>query len=95
MEDKNGRTIYPGDLLKTYHFTGIHHKKHYLYHVAVQREGVLLAIPVSELEPSLIGQGGVCPIDQLGRDVEIISGYGPPPALSFEDRTKMKQELSD
>lgn len=94
MEDKNGKTIYKGDLLKTYHFTGVHRKKHYIYHVAVDRGGVLFAIPVRELEPSLAGHGGVCQIQCLGRNVEIISGYGPPPALSFEDRPKVESELS-
>jgi hypothetical protein len=90
MEDKNGRTIYRGDLLKTYHFTGSRHKKHYIYHVAVKRGEVLFAIPVSELEPTLVNCGGICPIQHLGKDVEIIQGYGPPPALSFEDRPKSR-----
>lgn len=33
--DSNGVPIYPGDLLRTFHFTGPRRRKWYLYHVAV------------------------------------------------------------
>ena len=88
--DMNGRPIHPGDLLRTYHFTGARRKKHYLYHVVVQEPTGLFLVPTSHLEPSMRNGGGRCPLNAYADtwQSEIISGYGPVPYLSYEDRPK-------
>jgi len=88
--DMNGIPIYPGDLLRTYHFTDARYRrKHYLYHVAVRsgRHGMQM-VPVQVLERSKRGQGGRCCLTQAcASHAEIISGYGPEPIwLDFRDR---------
>lgn len=88
LHDKNGRPIYPGDLLKTYHFTGARRKRHYLYHTAVYKDGAMHMVPTSHLQPEEVKGGGSCLLQYGMHDTEIILGYGPGAYLSFEDRPK-------
>lgn len=95
--DKNRRQICPGDLLRSFHFTGARRKKYYLYHVAVlnrdyQRE-TLEAVPVCSLEPTKRNQGGKCWLTQdVATNMEIIYGSGPGKLLGFDDRPKQPIE---
>lgn len=89
LHDKKGVPIYPGDLLRSFHFFGSRKKRHYLYHTAVFRDGAMFVVPTSHLEPTKISGGGSCPLDErLAAEAEVISGHGPGRTLSFEDRPK-------
>lgn len=92
LYDKNGVPVYPGDLIKTFHYTGSRKKKHYLYHTVVNKEGYLFMVPTSHLEPSLAKDGGVCLLRiGLTEDCEIISGMGPDlDWLPFDERPRKK-----
>lgn len=88
--DKTGRRIYPGDLLRSWHY-GKGRGKRYLYHVAVMRDGVLKGIPACHLDPThALNCGGVFPLwIQKPNDVdkvEIIQGYGPGRIIDYRDR---------
>lgn len=83
--DKNGIPIYPGDLLKSYHFTGARRKKYYLYHI------VKIFDCCNMKMESVHGKGGSCLLTQdLGDNAEVISGYGPKGYLDYTDRPKKK-----
>jgi hypothetical protein len=89
FSDSKGCPIYPGDLIRSFHFTGRRGKKYFLYHVVVSKEGRLWLIPTSHLEPTKIPGGGDCLLSQeflSATQAEIISGYGPGDCLYFEDR---------
>lgn len=89
--DKNDRPIYPGDLLRSFHFRGVRRKVYWLYHVVVLREGHLEMVPTSHLEPTEAARkgGGRCWLSpDLAAAAEIIDGYGGPGRLHFEDRPK-------
>jgi len=47
--DCKGREIKPGDLLRSPHFRDRRRRLHYLYHVVVQCDGVLEAVPYAEV----------------------------------------------
>ena len=91
--DKRGVPIYPGDLLKTFAFTGSRRKKYWLYHIAVfnKRYGTMQIVPVSELEPTKRGQGGCAwlTIEQAA-DAEVIYGHGPGDCLDFSERPRRR-----
>lgn len=88
--DANGIPVYPGDLIRTYHFTGPRRKRYYLYHTAVYKDGAMSLVPVSHLEPSCVrGSDGVCLLlQELMADAEIIHGYGPLPFLYYDERPR-------
>jgi hypothetical protein len=88
--DQKGVPIYPGDLLKSFHFRDRRRRRYYLYHVAVLRDGYLMAVPVSELEPTKANRGGTCHVKYIARheQVEVIYGAGPGDCLDYTDRPK-------
>ena len=91
--DKKGVPIYPGDLLRTYHFTGARRKVHYLYHVVVDSGlKALQMVPTSHLEPTKRCHGGCAYLKHMNTNTqsEVISGHGPGDILSFEERPKKK-----
>lgn len=89
--DKKGVPIYPGDLLKSPHFTERNGRKHYLYHTVVFAQGHLEMVPTSALEPTKANQGGRCRLSQEhASQVEVISGCGPDPYLDHYDRPRVK-----
>jgi hypothetical protein len=90
--DKSGRRIYPGDLLRTWHY-GSGRRIRYLYHVAVMLGGVLTAVPTCHLEPTrAIPRDGVYPLWLCQTDdaekPEIIAGDGPGDILDYRGRPK-------
>jgi hypothetical protein len=98
LHDKKGVPIYPGDLLKSFHFAGARRKRYWLYHVVVaspERAGTrypLEMVPASHLEPTKRGGGGRCPLnDRLAEDAEVIDGTGPGDILDFADRPRKER----
>jgi hypothetical protein len=90
--DMHGVPIYKGDLIRFLHFIGSRNKKHYLYHTVVEANGKLMLVPTSHLEPTKANDGGICPLDAFSDSwaAEVISGYGPEPYLSYDERPKRK-----
>lgn len=75
LYDKNERPIFPGDLLRSFHYTGARRRRLYLYHVAVATESGMDAVPACHLEPSKIKGGGRCQMDaKMSANFEIIQG---------------------
>lgn len=73
--DAKGLPIAPGDLLRSFHFTGARRKRHYLYHTVVMRDGHLWMVPTCHLEPTKAGGGGDCRIwERQLAGSDIISG---------------------
>ncbi len=94
--DIRGVPIYPGDLIRHYHFTGARKKRYYLYHVAVwnAEQETMEIVPVYHLEPSKAKEGGRCWLtENVMMEPEVIHGYGPPGFLSFEDRPRKSNLL--
>jgi hypothetical protein len=92
--DKHGIPIHKGDLLRSPHFIGPRRKQYYLYHVVVQEPDGLFLVPASHLEPTMRNGGGRCPLN-LYSDTwasEIVSGYGPDPYLSYDERPRRKRD---
>lgn len=90
--DKNNRPIFPGDLLRTFHYTGARRKKYFLYHTVVKGQGdFLYMVPVCHLEPTFAGGGGRCLL-KYGHpeEAEIIYGSGPDPYLCYDERPRRK-----
>jgi hypothetical protein len=91
LADKKGIPIYPGDLLRYFHFTGACRKKYFLYHVAVFVNGDMELVPISHLQAEQVRGGGRCMLSQdLASECEVISGHGPKPDfLSYDERVKV------
>jgi hypothetical protein len=88
--DLKGIPFYPGDLVKHYHYTGARNKKYYMYHVIANVDGILYAIPTSHLEPTRVKGGGQVPLKWANfAEPEIISGHGPEPYLTYEERPRI------
>lgn len=93
LHDINMVPIYPGDLIRSFHFTGVRRKKHYLYHTAVYKDGAMWMVPTSHLEPTKASGGGDCLMAQdflIDFEAEVIAGYGPEKCLDYTDRKKVK-----
>jgi hypothetical protein len=95
--DRRGVPIYPGDLLRSFHFRGKRRKMYYLYHVAILdvAAGGMRMIPASHLEPTnrdAHDSRGGDPLlsDSLTAIAEVIDGYGPEPYIDFKDRPRKK-----
>jgi hypothetical protein len=92
LHDLKGYPIYPGDLLRTFHYYGPRRKRNYLYHTVVYRDGGLRMVPTEHLEPTKVKGGGDCLLSEdFAQHVEIISGYGPhKDHLDYTDRPRKK-----
>lgn len=97
MHDKNGRPIYQGDLLRTFHFRGKRRKAYWLYHVVVISGDHLDMVPTCHLEPTEKARrngGGRCRLEpERAAEAEIIDGYGGPDRLHFAARPKTKGKV--
>lgn len=47
--DKNGKRIEAGDILKVFHFIGSRNRHHFMYKVAVEKNGELVGMDIKEL----------------------------------------------
>lgn len=93
VHDSKGYPIYPGDLLRSLHFTGARRKRYWLYHVAVEVDGHLELVPTSHLEGRFARtSGGRCWLTHdMAGDVQILSGSGPGDLCDFEDRPRKRE----
>jgi hypothetical protein len=91
--DKKGVPIYPGDLLRSYHFRAARRREvYYLYHVATYQNGAMHMTPAHWLEPSAPRNGGECLLsDGLAIIAEVIAGTGPGDLLDHRDRPKRRR----
>ena len=94
--DSKGIPIYPGDLLRSYHFTGKHQKVYYLYHVALMIEGAMRMVN-TDLMPDVLSGKNQLPGCMMSQDLAIkttiLCGYGPKKEhYSFEDRPRVKTQ---
>lgn len=93
--DRRGIPIMPGDLLRALHFIGAHRKRHYLYHVAVMRDGYLFGVPVCNLEPTKQWGGGTFLMNSAhAQACEIIDGTDEG-GKDFSDRPRRKEANND
>lgn len=94
--DAKGVPIYPGDLVREFHFRAAHRrKKFYLYHVATwnEVEQTIEMIPTSHLEKSCIKSGGRYWLTQdMADETEmlVIDGYGPGSGEHYSERQKRR-----
>lgn len=101
LYDTKGVPIYPGDLIRSYHFTGARNKRFYLYHVVTKGVGGLYGVPTEWLamnESERRSSGGRFRIDQESLDSNestVIAGFGPRPCLDYTDRPKRKSPKPD
>lgn len=101
LHDKRGVPIYPGDLLKSYHFTAARYrKKFYLYHIAAMVKGAMRGLHPTEIKeyPWVHKNGlpGFLMSQELASQCEVIAGYGPKKEyLDFNDRPKVKPQTKD
>lgn len=83
--DKHGYPIYPGDLLKTYHFTGARRKRYYLYHIVGEEAGRLFVY-----HPTFPTLTRATTLQADWTDTtEIIAGHGPGKILDFSHRPRL------
>jgi hypothetical protein len=86
--DKHGIPVYPGDVLKTFHYKSrLHGRYMYLYHVAVEKNGHLEGRPAREINGKSDGGRFWLTTASL-QATEIVQGYGPGPMDNFTDRKK-------
>lgn len=96
LYDKNRRPIYPGDVLKVYHFTGARRKKHYMYKLAIEEMGYFYGIDICHLATKNLDTAhryGLRPREGIVlHDTEIIAGYGGVTGFGhdFMNRKKLK-----
>ena len=94
--DSRGVPIYPGDLLKSFHFFGRGKKRYWLYHIVVDVEGSLRMISTHDewLRRDDVRAKEKLPGCLLLREytckTRVIDGYGPQGCLSYEDRPRVK-----
>jgi hypothetical protein len=95
VHDKNGIPIYPGDVLRTFHYT--HRwgrRKMYLFHVACLDGEHLIGVPASDLARKPDG-GTFNLLPGNCSDIEIVQGYGPAPLMEFNERPRSKGKTNE
>lgn len=100
LHDMRGVPIYPGDLLRSFHFKERSGRTHYLYHTAVYafdkdgKHGHMRIVPTSHLEPSKVSGGGDCLLSEdLAATCRVISGCGPGDCLDYADRPRKRRTV--
>lgn len=88
--DSRGVPIYPGDLVRSFHFRS-RRRTYYLYHVACEIDGYVRIVPAGYLNPTTKRTGGDCLLSAIGpENLTVIQGYGPSPYLDFTDRPRKR-----
>jgi hypothetical protein len=96
--DRRGYPIYPGDIVKTYHFTGARGKKYYLYHMVAETKGQmwLMGMEYQDGRPIFVER---CRVEAAGwfdeetgrlEQTEIVQGYGPGDLIDYEARPRRR-----
>ena len=92
--DCNGVPIYPGDVLKIYHFTDRRRRKHYMYKLVVELDNTLWLMDVHEIATKWAGAMKTLleVFADASESMEIVEGYGPrPECLDFTDRPRRER----
>lgn len=91
--DSKGIPIYPGDLLRSFHFRGARRRIYYLYHVALMIDGAMRMVGVCEVPEVIDGKSKLpgCLMSQdLAIKTTILHGFGPKKEyVDFEDRPRV------
>lgn len=95
--DSNGYPIYPGDLVRQFHFRGPRGRHYFLYHVVCLERcektdhEYLRIVPVSYLDQSQKRSGGDPMLtDDMAATLTILHGHGPGDCLDFLDRPRKR-----
>ena len=91
LHDIKGWVIRPGDLVRTYHFTGSRGKIHYLYHVATKAEYGIKLLPAEWADPNRKHDGGAHYPTQSelnGLSAIILNNYGHDTCGELRKRVK-------
>jgi len=96
LYDKTGRQIYPGDVLKVYHFRAAVRREHrymYKYVSGVHENGN--ALIVEHLQPGT--NPYYLPLNgKIMAEIEIVQGYaGVPSGCDYRDRARLKRSNED
>lgn len=90
--DVKGYPIFPGDVLRSFHFKGCGRKNHYLYHVAtIDDDNRLWAIPAQYLSPDVKRTGGDCLLTESlvqNHEIEIVQGQPTRHYICKHDRPR-------
>ncbi len=95
LYDCVGCPIYPGDLLRTPHYTDFRGKTRYLFHVAVYEKQTMYMVPVFYLEPTMAETGGKCQLVYIAKTCRVIDGTGPGDCLDYRDRPRKAPPTKD
>jgi hypothetical protein len=93
--DSKGIPIYPGDLLRSFHFRGQRRRIFYLYHVAIfdSEAGGMRMMPASYLEPTIPRTGGDPLLsDDLALATEVVHGPIVGDAILFTERPRKSHD---
>jgi len=72
FRDSKNRTVAIGDILKVFHFIGaVRRQRHYMYKVAVEKDGHLVAMDIKELALLGFDKAHTCRMEYVG-DFEIL-----------------------
>lgn len=76
--DKKGREIFPGDLIKVFHFTDYKNRKRYMYKLVVEIDGTLYGNHLNlntHRSPDIYSGVFKLPYGKV-EDFEIVQGHG-------------------
>lgn len=99
--DKKGYRIYPGDVLKVYHFTSaLRRERRYMYKLVIEKAAMLWGVAITELNKKELREAHRYRLKWSSQndflmDTEIVDGYGPGDLLCFKDRPKQKLDSPD
>lgn len=96
LYDKNSYPIYPGDVLKVFHFIAARRRERmYMYKLVVEMNGKLMGVSIHDIPRLGYNEAHNYPLkwntkDGRLEDSEIVEGYGPDGLHCWRDRPKRK-----